>query len=120
MPFHFPDACGKNGVDVRGEGRLVHSHRFVEFEVAADGLPVEVEIIEVQAKQDITLLDVARTQDTVPRPVLVDGAFAVGNGIGALQNLVHIAVIWTKIPRSGSSGRYIRSIMSRQRSLSSA
>ena len=61
--------------------------------VAADGLPVEVEIIEVQAEQDITLLDVARTQDTVPRPILVDGAFAGGNGIGALQNLVHIAVV---------------------------
>ena len=42
---------------MRGEGRLVHGHRFVEFEVAADGLPVEVEIIEVQAEQDITRLD---------------------------------------------------------------
>ena len=49
---------------------MVEAVEYVKLAFRVSGqiidLPVEVEIIEVQAEQDITLLDVARTQDTVP------------------------------------------------------
>ena len=46
-PVQLAQTCRENAVNARGQAGFVNGHRLIEIEVAADGFPVEVEIIEV-------------------------------------------------------------------------
>ena len=51
----------------------MHRAGLVETEVAADRLHVEILLEEIEALQNVGLLDETRPQDAIPRPLLVDG-----------------------------------------------
>ena len=76
----------------------MHRTRLVELEVFAVRCLVEFVFEEVEALQGVGLLDVDRTQDAVPAPVLVDGALGVVEVARHPLLLVHEAVLAEEHP----------------------
>ena len=94
--FRISYPCSQNGMHERRKRRFVYGSGFVKPEVATDGFPVEMFIIEEKSQQHIALLDVARAQNPVPRPVLVDRPFVDGNIVYRTQHFVRIAIVLHK------------------------
>ena len=94
--FQVAEARGEDGMDAGRERRLVDGARFVEVEIAAERVEVELLAEEIEPLQNIRLLDEARAQDAVPRPLLIDGALGRIEVRHERLLLVQIAVLLEK------------------------
>ena len=80
-------------MDAGRKRRFVDGHRLVEIEIPRDLLLAELIAEQINALQDICLLDIARAQNAIPAPMLIQGAILRCKGLYGFQVFVQKGVM---------------------------
>ncbi len=82
----------------------MHGHRLVEVEVAAQRVEIEPVFEHPHALEHVGLLDEARAQDSVPRPMMRDRTLGRIEGVGRSKFLVEETVLLEEHATFGIEG----------------